>query len=95
MHFQNAMSDIALSIVATCDKCFHYKCALGHSYLNTSERVQTLLNLALANHSCCSDLKAPKFITNKVLYSPASIKGLQETITNYNKEYLEAIKFVE
>ena len=38
MHFQNACSDIALFAVMQCDKLVHYRCAAGHSYLNSSKR---------------------------------------------------------
>ena len=53
------------------------------------------MNLALKNHSCCLDPNAPKFLTDNVLYSAASMKEVREAITNYDKEYPEAIKFVE
>ena len=49
------------------------------------------------NHTCCLDPNAPIFLTEEVilLYTPKIVKELWEAITNYDKEYPEAIRFVE
>ena len=89
---QNLLAFIAGFILLKCDKMFLYKCCSGFSYLNASERVIPLINIAYGNHSACIDPNTPAWL-RLILHGLSSMKEVCLAIAEYNLELSRAIQF--
>ncbi len=94
-HVQNMMADFALFAACNCDKFIRYRCAAGHSYTNTAEQGQAILNLGCANHTTVLDPNAPDFLINDVLYNASTMKEVRESVGQYDAELQQAIEWIE
>ena len=89
------MADFALFAACNCDKFIYYRCAAGHSYTNTAEQGQAILNLGCANHTTVLDPNAPDFLINDVLYNASTMKEGRESVGQYVAELQKAIEWIE
>lgn len=91
----NQIAAFALFLVGNMDKLDILRCCPGLSFLCTTERAMSILNLGLSNLSLMISPDSPEFLLKDVLARASSMKAVRSAVAQYDQELPLALDALE
>lgn len=92
---KNQLALFGLFLAGNMDKLSATRCCSGYSFLNVCERLMSLLTIGMSGLSLMMDPNADSFLMEDVIGNVSSMKGVRESIAEYDDAVAKVLGILE